>query len=86
MKAKSESMSRINSTAIQSKPVLNPNAAGLDIHGNTIRTAVPGDRDPEPTRVFAGDRDPIALAHLPDPHCHSTEAEIARALTSETKR
>ncbi len=34
-------------------PVLNPNAAGLDIGATEIYVAVPADRDSEPVRCFA---------------------------------
>jgi transposase len=34
-------------------PVLNPDAAGIDIGATEIYVAVPGDRDPEPVRMFA---------------------------------
>src|SRR5208337_3250698 len=34
-------------------PVLNPNAAGIDIGATEIYVAVPGDRDPQPIRMFA---------------------------------
>jgi transposase len=33
-------------------PVLNPNAAGIDIGANEIYVSVPPDRDPEPVRCF----------------------------------
>src|SRR5215831_485986 len=33
-------------------PVLNPDAAGIDIGATEIYVAVPGDRDPEPIRMF----------------------------------
>ena len=33
-------------------PVLNPNAAGLDIGANEIYVAVPPDRDEQPVRCF----------------------------------
>ena len=33
-------------------PVLNPNAAGLDIGANEIYAAAPADRDPQPVRCF----------------------------------
>jgi transposase len=33
-------------------PVLNPDAAGIDIGATEIYVAVPGDRDPEPVRMF----------------------------------
>src|SRR5262245_60665848 len=33
-------------------PVLNPDAAGIDIGATEIYAAVPGDRDPEPVRMF----------------------------------
>jgi transposase len=33
-------------------PVLNPNAAGLDVGANEIYAAVPGDRDEQPVRCF----------------------------------
>jgi hypothetical protein len=34
-------------------PVLNPDAAGIDIGATEIYVAVPADRDPEPVRIFA---------------------------------
>lgn len=34
-------------------PVLNPNAAGIDVGAREIYVAVPADRDPEPVRSFA---------------------------------
>jgi transposase len=34
-------------------PVLNPDAAGIDIGATEIYVAVPADRDPEPVRMFA---------------------------------
>lgn len=34
-------------------PVLNPDAAGIDIGATEIYVAAPADRDPEPVRVFA---------------------------------
>jgi len=34
-------------------PVINPNAAGIDIGAREIYVAVPEDRDPEPVRTFA---------------------------------
>ena len=37
-------------------PVLEPNAAGVDIGATEIYIAVPGDRDVEPVRRFAGRR------------------------------
>jgi len=33
-------------------PVVNPNAAGIDIGDLVIAVAVPGDRDPQPVREF----------------------------------
>jgi len=34
-------------------PILNPDAAGIDIGATEIYVAVPADRDPEPIRMFA---------------------------------
>lgn len=34
-------------------PVLEPNAAGIDIGATSVFVAVPGDRDPHPIRSFA---------------------------------
>ena len=34
-------------------PIMNPNAAGIDIGATEIYVAVPADRDPEPIRMFA---------------------------------
>ena len=34
-------------------PMLNPDAAGVDIGATEIYVAVPPDRDPEPVRMFA---------------------------------
>jgi hypothetical protein len=31
--------------------------------------------------ILAGERNPLQLAHFRDPHCKSTESEIAKALT-----
>ena len=33
-------------------PILNPDAAGIDIGATEIYVAVPADRDPEPVRMF----------------------------------
>jgi transposase len=38
--------------SVEHLPVLNPNAAGLDISSEEIWAAVPADRDPQPVRVF----------------------------------
>jgi transposase len=38
--------------SVEPLPVLNPNAAGLDIGSAEIWAAVPADRDPRPVRVF----------------------------------
>ncbi len=40
------------SVADQTLPVLNVNAAGLDIGSAEIWVAVPSDRDPQPVRTF----------------------------------
>jgi hypothetical protein len=42
--------SRNNKAAL---PVLNPDAAGIDIGATEIYVAVPADRDPESVRMFA---------------------------------
>jgi transposase len=34
-------------------PIMNPDAAGIDIGATEIYVAVPADRDPEPIRMFA---------------------------------
>jgi transposase len=34
-------------------PIIEPNAAGIDIGATSVFVAVPGDRDPEPVRSFA---------------------------------
>lgn len=39
-------------TSVEALPVLNQNAAGMDIGSEEIWVAVPADRDPEPVRVF----------------------------------
>ena len=38
--------------ALEDRPVLEPNAAGIDIGARGIFVAVPPDRDPHPVRVF----------------------------------
>src|SRR3954452_13338137 len=43
---------RINNKKV-TLPVLNPDAAGIDIGATEIYVAVPADRDPEPVRMFA---------------------------------
>ena len=37
---------------VVSLPVIEPNAAGIDIGATEIFVAVPADRDPEPIRCF----------------------------------
>jgi hypothetical protein len=37
---------------VGSLPVIEPNAAGIDIGAKQIFVAVPADRDPEPVRCF----------------------------------
>jgi transposase len=44
---------RVNKTKKVALPVLNPDAAGIDIGATEIYVAVPADRDPEPIRMFA---------------------------------
>ena len=36
----------------QDRPVLEPNAAGIDVGAREMYVAIPPDRDPEPVRVF----------------------------------
>src|SRR3982751_704725 len=38
---------------LEDRPILEPNAAGIDIGSREIFVAVPPDRDPNPVRVFA---------------------------------
>lgn len=44
---------RVNKNKKVALPVLNPDAAGIDIGATEIYVAVPADRDPEPVRMFA---------------------------------
>jgi transposase len=44
---------RVNKNKKVTLPVLNPDAAGIDIGATEIYVAVPADRDPEPVRMFA---------------------------------
>lgn len=44
---------RVNMNKKVALPVLNPDAAGIDIGATEIYVAVPADRDPEPVRMFA---------------------------------
>ena len=44
-------MSRKRSKIVQ-LPVIEPNAAGIDVGATQIFVSVPGDRDPEPIRCF----------------------------------
>lgn len=44
---------RVNKNKRVALPVLNPDAAGIDIGATEIYVAVPADRDPEPVRMFA---------------------------------
>jgi hypothetical protein len=37
---------------LEDRPILEPNAAGIDIGAREILVAVPLDRDPNPVRVF----------------------------------
>ena len=37
---------------VASLPVIEPNAAGIDVGATEIFVAVPADRDPEPVRCF----------------------------------
>jgi transposase len=39
-------------TNVATLPVIDPDAAGIDIGATEIFVAVPGDRDPEPVRCF----------------------------------
>ena len=47
------SRKRISKNKKVALPVLNPDAAGIDIGATEIYVAVPADRDPEPVRMFA---------------------------------
>ena len=54
---------RINKTKKVTLPVMNPDAAGIDIGATEIYVAIPPDRDAEPVRMFATfTRDLNALA------------------------
>jgi hypothetical protein len=44
---------RVNKSKKVALPVLNPDAAGIDIGATEIYVAVPADRNPEPIRMFA---------------------------------
>ena len=44
---------RINKTKKVTLPVMNPDAAGIDIGATEIYVAIPPDRDAEPVRMFA---------------------------------
>jgi transposase len=44
---------RVNRNKKVALPVLNPDAAGVDIGATEIYVSVPADRDPEPVRMFA---------------------------------
>ena len=44
---------RVSKSKKVALPVLNPDAAGIDIGATEIYVAVPADRDPEPVRMFA---------------------------------
>jgi hypothetical protein len=44
---------RVNKNKKVTLPVLNPDAAGIDIGATEIYVAVPADRDAEPVRMFA---------------------------------
>src|SRR6267142_5438955 len=44
---------RINKNKKVDLPVLNPDAAGIDIGATEIYVSVPADRDPDPIRRFA---------------------------------
>lgn len=47
------SRKRLGKSKKVAMPVLNPDAAGIDIGATEIYVAVPADRDPEPVRMFA---------------------------------
>jgi hypothetical protein len=47
------SSKRVSKNKKVALPVLNPDAAGIDIGATEIYAAVPADRDPEPVRMFA---------------------------------
>src|SRR6266567_3660626 len=44
---------RVNKSKKVALPILNPDAAGIDIGATEIYVAVPADRNPEPIRMFA---------------------------------
>ena len=44
---------RVNKSKRVALPILNPDAAGIDIGATEIYVAVPADRNPEPIRMFA---------------------------------
>jgi hypothetical protein len=51
--SKSRSRSRRKPpVGLGSLPVLNPEAAGIDVGAEELYVAVPGDRDPQPIRTF----------------------------------
>ena len=43
---------KVRRRAVEDRPVLEPNAAGIDIGAREIFVALPADRDPQPVRVF----------------------------------
>jgi transposase len=52
-KARQGRRGRRKGMCLEDRPILEPNAAGIDIGSREIFVAVPPDRDPNPVRVFA---------------------------------
>src|SRR5437867_9673215 len=50
--AKRKSRGNRKGMCLEDRPLLEPNAAGIDVGAREIFVAVPPDRDPNPVRVF----------------------------------
>jgi hypothetical protein len=48
----------------QDRPVVEPNAAGIDVGAREMYVAIPPDRDSEPVRVFKSSQWPLLLVCL----------------------
>jgi hypothetical protein len=64
-----------NAQARPTLTVLNPNAAGIDVHSDVHYVCVPADRDSQPVRTFgANSCDLMAIADWPIPQKGPSEA------------